>query len=176
MINKKLLLVPLVLVALSTMNVSAQNLNGDWNIQSATLHGRSVPAAVLSAMKLNLTSNGFTATSQSLTSTGSYTASQGQGGNQITFKIEGGADQGRELKAIYQFVGQDLQVCYSENATAPVGFQSTAQNRYLIVMYTKRQVAAAGIPPRGGGLGRGAADAAASGAGGGSTGLGGPDD
>ena len=178
MLSKRVLWIPLLLLALATTTTSAQSLNGDWNIRSATLHGKDVPSAVLGAMKLNLTANGFTATSQSLQSTGSYTTSQGQG-QQITFKIDGGADQGRELKAIYQFVGQDLQICYSENATAPTVFQSTPQNRFLVVVYTKSQIAAAGnrgIPPgAAGALGRGGA-AGAAGAGAGNAGLSGPDD
>ncbi len=178
LINRVLALVALASVLAASGHVQAQvpgqSLTGQWRITNGVMHGNPVPAAVLSAMSLNFTDSTFTATSQSVVSSGSFTVNTTVTPNQATFVIGQGSDNGRELKAIYQFTGTNLLITFSETAQFPSGFQSTPANRLLSLTYSQG-AAGAGTATSGvaGGQPPAPGQAAAGTAG---TGLGGPDD
>jgi uncharacterized protein (TIGR03067 family) len=127
--------VALAMMAVPLVAQTAPSLNGNWTITNGTLHGQPVPANVLSVMSLNITNSDFVAKSGNLNSTGSITVNAQANPAQLDFAITGGADQGRRLKAIYRLENAVLTITFSENDQYPAGFDSSADNKYLTLVY-----------------------------------------
>lgn len=131
---------------------AAQDINsigGQWKPASGTLHGQNVPVNALNSMSLTITGTSFNASSGGLNSAGTINVTPGKT-DEATFLISSGADVNRTLYAKWQLAGNRLTVVFSEQAP-PVDFNSTAANKYLVMVYDKGAAgtAAAGLPGAG---------------------------
>ena len=113
----------------------AQSITGEWEVAGGAMYGKLIPSSVVYTMTLTITGDNFTANSGNLTSTGTVTADAQATPSQITFKIEGGDDPGRELKGIFKFEGRNLMITFSESDEFPAAFESTADNGNLALSY-----------------------------------------
>lgn len=132
-------------------------LAGQWKPISGTLHGQSVPASALQSMSLVITGSSFNAMSGSLNSGGTITLTPGAS-DQATFAISSGADANRQLYVKWRVSGNQLTLAFSEQGP-PVDFNSTAANKYLLMVYDKGAAGggvAAGAVQGAGGTGGGA--------------------
>ena len=125
----------LVISMVAPAMVSAQAMNGKWEVAGGTLHGKTIPSNVAYNMLLDISNTSFTANSGNLSSNGTITANPQISPAQVTFKIDGGDDSGRELKGIYKFEGQTMTITFSESSDFPADFNSTADNKYLTLTY-----------------------------------------
>lgn len=119
-------------------SINAQDVSvlaGQWKPTSGSLHGQSVPSSALQSMSLSITGSTFNATSGGLTSGGTITLTPGKA-DEATFLISSGADSNRNLYVKWQVTGNQLKLAFSEQA-APVDFNSTAGNKYLVLNYEK---------------------------------------
>ncbi|HMP79496.1 MAG TPA: hypothetical protein PKD54_08600 [Pirellulaceae bacterium] len=112
------------------------SLDGEWKPTAGVLHGQPVPQTALSSMKLLLTGGTFRGESSGLVSSGSF-ALDASGPSRLRFVITSGSDTGRNIPAMFRISGQQLTVVYSESGDFPVGFESTAGNRSLVMVYEK---------------------------------------
>jgi uncharacterized protein (TIGR03067 family) len=124
---------PLILAFGAT--VPAQSITGEWEVAGGAMYGQLIPSNVAYTMTLNITGDQFTADSGNLKSSGKVTFDDQATPGQITFKIDGGDDPGRELKGIFKFEGRNLMITFSETDEFPTAFESTADNRYLALSY-----------------------------------------
>lgn len=116
-------------------SVEAQSIPGDWEVAGGALYGKLIPSNVAYSMTLNIAGDQFTADSGNLSSTGTVTSDNQKTPGQISFKIDGGDDPGRELKGIFKFEGPNLMITFSETDEFPTAFESTAENRYMALSY-----------------------------------------
>ena len=126
--------------------VSAQSLNGDWDVSSGTMFGQDVPSSALAAMALNFSDNQFSAISGNLNSGGTVIANPQAAVKTLDFKINSGSDSGRLLKAIYKIEGGDLMITFSQTDQYPQTFDSTAENKLLALRYRAGQPRTAASP------------------------------
>ena len=119
----------------SVVQTDAQSVNGEWTLKSCTINGEEVPSGDLGEMSLSLKTTQFKAKSGGRESSGTLKTDLKASPWQATFTIRSGEDSGRELKAIYQKVGNDLQVVFSRNGEFPMSFDSTADNQYAVMTY-----------------------------------------
>jgi uncharacterized protein (TIGR03067 family) len=110
-------------------------LSGQWKPVSGTLHGQSVPGTALQSMSLTVTGSSFNAASGSLNSGGTITLTPGTS-DQATFAITTGADANRQLYVKWRVSGNQLTLAFSEQGP-PADFNSTAANKYLLMVYDK---------------------------------------
>ncbi len=149
-------------------------LEGDWTGDSASLEGNSVNA---SQMTLQFSSGAFQARSGQMSSNGTLKLATDDG--QLTFSIDGGADAGKKIPALYRVENGILTITYSQDDQFPTSHNSTSANKYCSVTFRKgasgqsiadgsgsASAAAAGGPPSDGPPGA-AVDFAAPPAGGG---------
>lgn len=118
--------------------VSAQlgAIEGEWEITGATVSGQEVPSDILSTMKLNIKRTSFDAKSGNSASKGKISKVGKASLKQLLFKINQGADSGREVKAIYKKEKEDLMmIAYSQSEDFPTEFTSTKDNRILVMTY-----------------------------------------
>lgn len=120
---------------LLTVPVMGQSLNGEWSVASGKMDGQVVPTNALASMKLVVNSTNFSAVSGSLTSSGTLGANSLASPAQLVFTIDNGADKGNKVNAIYKFNNGDLTITYSKDGSFPTGFDSTAENKFLQLVY-----------------------------------------
>ena len=132
----------LAIGALLTLPVSAQSLNGEWTVASGKMDGQTVPTNALASMKLSINSTSFSAVSGSLTSSGTLGANSLATPAQLVFTIDNGADKGNKVNAIYKIANGELTITFSKDGSFPSGFDSTAGNKFLQLVY--RQAGNAG--------------------------------
>lgn len=119
-------------------------LDGSWQPERGTMHGEVVPTSALQVMSLVVSSGTFKASSGSLSSTGRMNQA-GYLANQFDLNIETGSDQGRLIKAIFKVENQTLTITFSETGEFPTTHDSSADNKYLTLIY-KKQGAAGSAP------------------------------
>ncbi len=117
------------------VSTQAQSITGEWEVAGGAMYGKLIPSNVAYTMTLNITGDQFSAESGNLKSTGTVTADTQSTPPQITFKIDGGDDPGRELKGIFKFEGRNMMITFSETDQFPNVFESTADNGYLALSY-----------------------------------------
>lgn len=133
---KNLWIVPLIAMLVSVNTVWGQNdLDGEWSIISGQMSGTPVATESTAQMSLKITSTKFEAKSGDMVSTGIITSVEGSNPTQATFKIESGADAGREIKAIYRKQSGGFRIAFSQDNEFPVSFASNGQNQYLVLNY-----------------------------------------
>jgi len=110
-------------------------LGGQWKPTSGFLHGQNVPSSALQSMSLTINGSTFNAISGSLNSGGTITLTPGKA-DEATFLISSGADSNRNLYVKWQVTGNQLKLAFSEQG-APIDFNSTAGNKYLVLNYEK---------------------------------------
>ncbi len=120
------------------------SLDGEWRPTAGVLHGQPVPASALSTMKLTLTNGTFRGESSGIISSGSVILEPGST-SRARFAISSGSDNGRTLPAIFHLDGKKLTIVFSETGEFPAAFESTADNRNLVMIY--ELATAADAPP-----------------------------
>jgi len=130
-----LVAVVLSLCFVSMVSAQLRAIEGDWEITEAMVSGQEVPSDILSTMKLKITSGNFDAKSGNSMSKGVISDVSRSSPQQILFKINDGADSGREIKAIYELKNQNLTIAYSQSEDFPTEFTSTKENRFLVMTY-----------------------------------------
>lgn len=110
-------------------------LAGQWKPSSGFLHGQNIPSSALQSMSLTINGSSFNASSGGLNSGGTITLTPGKA-DEATFLISSGADPNRSLFVKWQVTGNQLKLAFSEQS-APVDFNSTAGNKYLVLNYEK---------------------------------------
>lgn len=119
----------------STMAQDVSVLAGQWKPTSGSLHGQTVPPSALQSMSLTINGSTFSAISGSLNSGGTITLTPGKA-DEATFLISSGSDTNRNLYVKWQVTGNQLKLAFSEQS-APIDFNSTAGNKYLVLNYEK---------------------------------------
>ena len=125
----------LLIAFLTCLPLHAQSVVGQWTIIEGQVAGQKVPPEILAAMSLKLDQSTFEAKSGTANSSGMLTNNPRTAPFQMVFKINKGADSGREIKAIYQFVNGNLQIAFSQTAEFPTVFESSSDNKYLLLTY-----------------------------------------
>jgi uncharacterized protein (TIGR03067 family) len=115
--------------------VQAQSLDGQWSVAGGMMHGKTVPAGPLASMSLSISGAKFEAKSGGMVSSGALGANTLASPAQLEFSIDTGADQGRKVKAIYEVQNQELKIAFSETDEYPTSFESSEQNKYLVLSY-----------------------------------------
>jgi hypothetical protein len=110
-------------------------LAGQWKPTSGFLHGQNVPSSALQSMSLTINGSSFNATSSGLNSGGTITLAPGKA-DEATFLISSGADANRTLYVKWQMTGNQMKIAFSEQG-APIDFNSTSGNKYLVLNYQK---------------------------------------
>jgi hypothetical protein len=110
-------------------------LAGQWKPTSGFLHGQNVPSSALQSMSLTINGSTFNAMSGGLNSGGTITLTPGKA-DEATFLISSGADSNRNLYVKWQVTGNQMKIAFSEQS-APVDFNSTSGNKYLVLNYEK---------------------------------------
>lgn len=118
-------------IALAQLN----NIEGDWAITEAVVSGQEVPTDILSTMKLKIERGSFDAKSGETMSKGKISNVDRNSPSQILFKIDSGVDSGREVKAIFKMENKNLKIAYSLTSDFPTDFNSTKENRFLVMTY-----------------------------------------
>ena len=148
---KYLMIIVAAAISFAASPVSAQGLRGDWKIESGQYAGDSIVATALSSMSLKFTGDKFEAKSGDSVSSGKVTQNARARPAQLVFKIETGADAGREIKAIYQQTNNKMKIAFSQDSSFPLNFASSTSNKLLVLDYqtTGQSVAGnTGVPKR----------------------------
>jgi uncharacterized protein (TIGR03067 family) len=116
-----------------------QTLEGEWTPMEGQINGQTVPADVIGMMSLKISQDRFDAKSGDLMSQGKLMMGTGSSPAQIVFVIDGGNDTGREIRAIYSLVNQQLTIAFSQSGEFPTDYVSTETNRVLVMKYNNPQ-------------------------------------
>jgi uncharacterized protein (TIGR03067 family) len=110
------------------------NLHGNWRPVRAELDGQEAPAMALDRMELLFTQERYTVSfAGEIHDHGvwSFTAST------LTLTGQHGANDGREIPAIYQLAGERLRVCYGLDGNVPAEFKTAANSQRYLVIYRR---------------------------------------
>lgn len=108
---------------------------GTWSMAEAVDNGIKVPSSKLKMMRLAMNRAGFRAYEDKEKSSGNLTVDESTSPVRMTFEITRGSDKGREVKAIFKKLDDQIQIAFSRAAEFPADFSSRPGDGILLVTY-----------------------------------------
>jgi uncharacterized protein (TIGR03067 family) len=114
-----------------------KKLAGTWKVETATLNGADATAA-LKAGVLTIEEGKYKLLLGN-TDAGTLAIDPGKKPKAMTVAGTDGPNKGKTIPAIYEIDGDGLKICYTLGGGkgAPTEFKSTAENKALLVTYTR---------------------------------------
>ena len=100
----------------------------------AELDGQEAPAMALERMELALSDATYTVRfAGEVHDRGVWTVTE----STLTLTCQHGANDGRQIPALYQHVGERLRVCYGLDGNVPAEFKTSANSQRYLVTYRR---------------------------------------
>ena len=110
------------------------NLHGNWRPVRAELDGQEAPAMALDRMELALSEVSYTVRfAGEVHDQGVWNVTE----STLTLTCQHGANDGRQIPAIYQLAGERLRVCYGLDGNVPADFKTSANSQRYLVTYRR---------------------------------------
>ena len=114
-------------------------IEGHWQIESAELAGENMPDLVAHKIEVELTAGTYTVRfGGEVADHGTYALGPHPVAKAITLTGIAGTNAGRTIPAIYQFVGEQLHICYGLDGTAPGALVTKAGAAHFLAIYRRR--------------------------------------
>ena len=109
-------------------------LPGTWRPVRAELDGQEAPSMAIERMELVLTAESYTVSfAGTIHDRGAVKFTD----SSLTLTGQLGANDGRDIPAIYQLVGDRLRICYGLDGTTPAEFKTGANSQRYLVTYRR---------------------------------------
>ena len=113
-------------------------IQGTWTPISAELGGQPFPERILTAMKLILTENSYTAIISNVTDKGMLTLHASDQQNAMDILGTEGPNKGKTIPAIFELTEETLKVCYDlEGKRRPHDFHTEPHTQLFLVSYRR---------------------------------------
>ena len=107
---------------------------GNWRPVRAELDGQEAPAIALERMELALSETTYTVRfAGEVHDRGVWSVTE----TTLTLTCQHGANDGRQIPAIYQQVGDRLRVCYGLDGNVPTDFKTRSNSQRYLVTYRR---------------------------------------
>jgi uncharacterized protein (TIGR03067 family) len=115
-------------------------LKSGWSVEKATLNGNDA-TEFLKVLEFTIHDDGkYTAKHGEEKDEGAFTVDLSTTPKSMVIKPTGGPGKDKVLKAIYKLDGDSLVICYDmEGKETPKKFESTAENKFLLIEYKRKK-------------------------------------
>ena len=114
-------------------------IEGHWQIVSAELAGEKMPDLVAHKIEVELASGKYTVRfGGEIADHGNYALGAHPTAKAITLTGIKGTNAGRTIPAIYQFVGEELHICYGLDGSAPGAFATQPGTAHFFAIYQRK--------------------------------------
>ena len=118
---------------------SAAGIEGTWQIVSAELAGERMPDLVTHQIEVELDDGGYAVRfGGEVADRGTYELGVHPTAQAITLTGVVGTNAGRTIPAIYQFVGEQLHICYGLDGVAPAAFATQPGAALFLAVYRRK--------------------------------------
>ena len=115
------------------------DIEGRWLIESAELAGEVMPDLVATKIDVELAGGAYTVRfGGEVADRGTYALGSHPAGKAITLKGVEGTNAGRTIPAVYQFVGDQLQICYGLDGVVPPAFATKPGTAHFLARYRRK--------------------------------------
>jgi uncharacterized protein (TIGR03067 family) len=123
-------------IALASCSGSGPTLAGEWAPQSAEVGGQPLPVSNFGGANLHLTADTYEFAGDK----GTYTVLSTGSPAQMDIMGQGGPNNGRTIKAIFELAGDHLTVCYQLGpGDRPNEFKTAEGTQVLLIHYERVQ-------------------------------------
>jgi uncharacterized protein (TIGR03067 family) len=127
------------------MNETAA-IEGTWQIVSAELAGEKMPDLVTHKIEVELGDGAYAVRfGGEVADRGTYELGPHPAAWAITLTGVVGTNAGRTIPAIYQFVGEQLHICYGLDGAAPDAFATQPGAALFLAIYRRKDSSRAGL-------------------------------
>ena len=114
-------------------------IEGLWQIESAELAGEKMPDFVAGKIDVELAAGAYTVRfGGEVSDRGTYELGVHPAGHAITLKGLVGTNAGRTIPALYQFVGDQLRICYGLDGVVPAAFATQPGAAHFLAHYRRK--------------------------------------
>ena len=135
-----MLVVSVLVMALINPMAEDADLNGTWQLKSADLAGKPLPAEFIKSFKLIVEGDKYRALTGGPEDKGDLKLATE--GKLRTIDVIGkeGPNQGKTLGAIYKIEGDKMTCCYDlSGKVRPTEFKSTVENKLFLAVYEREK-------------------------------------
>ena len=121
-------------------------IEGTWQIVTAELAGERMPDLVTHKIEVELGDGDYAVRfSGEVADRGTYELGLHPTAHAITLTGVVGTNAGRTIPAIYQFVGDQLHICYGLDGVAPGAFATQPGAAHFLAIYRRKDSSRAGL-------------------------------
>lgn len=114
-------------------------IEGLWHIESAELAGEKMPDLVATKIDVELAAGTYTVRfGGEISDHGTYELGSHPVAKAITLKGVAGTNAGRTIPALYQFVGEQLHICYGLDGVVPGAFATEPGTAHFLARYRRK--------------------------------------
>ena len=114
-------------------------IEGTWLIESAELAGEIMPDSVAGKIAVELAAGSYTVrVGGEVSDRGIYELGVHPAAKAITLKGLVGTNAGRTMPALYQFGGDQLQICYGLDGVVPAAFATQPGAAHFLAHYRRK--------------------------------------
>jgi uncharacterized protein (TIGR03067 family) len=118
----------------------ATELQGTWQVKSATLAGEPVAAEIVRQLRLEIRGRSYSVTTTAGPDEGKLELDAKASPKRMKFIGVRGLNKDRTLLAVYELNGDELKISYlMRGETYPTDFTSTAENKHFVVVYERKK-------------------------------------
>jgi uncharacterized protein (TIGR03067 family) len=119
----------------------ADRLNGVWEINSSEANGAAIPSEDSEGLTVKITGDSYSVSKDGQIDRGTLSIDATKSPKQMDIRPETGHGAGQLIRAIYEFTGDSLRVCYAtqDGSERPNGFKTASDSGEVMITYKRKQ-------------------------------------
>jgi uncharacterized protein (TIGR03067 family) len=114
-------------------------LDGNWAIESAELGGQAMPPAFISATTMSIKGDQYTVVVGEAADRGLLKHDPSKAPKSLDITGEEGPNKGKTIRAIYEWAGENLRICYDlSGGPRPTEFRTKSGSQLFLVTYRRK--------------------------------------
>lgn len=117
-----------------------ERLNGTWVIGSSEANGTAIPAEDSEGLTIIIKGEKYSVTKDGSTDRGTFSIDSAKSPKQMDIHPESGPGAGQVIRAIYEFSGDTVRICYAteDGSERPVSFKTAPDSGQVMIHYKRK--------------------------------------
>lgn len=114
--------------------------DGVWSVAAAEANGSELPTAEMAGLLITIKGDSYVVTRDGELDRGTFTVDATKTPKQMDIRPESGPNGGKLVRAIYEFKGDRMKVCYAtaEGAERPTSFTTAPDSGQVMITYQRK--------------------------------------
>lgn len=125
----------------ATSNVNTEQMSGVWEVVASEANGMKLPSEDLQGITVKIEEGKYSVSKDGQVDRGGFSLDTARMPHRMDIHPESGPGAGQLIRAIYEFSGDTLRVCYAtqEGSARPMSFRTEPDSGQVLITYKRKQ-------------------------------------